>query len=440
MSSHKFSAHDVPSIDVLNPVDHQNNLKISENSPVKNGKSPFVSFLIQFLVIAVAFFAIGFAIGQKKIEIERKSFIPKINVVNQFPPENQNLDFSLFWDVFNTLPEKYIDKTAINSQELLYGAISGMVKSLGDPYTAFVDPRQNELIRSELSGSYEGIGIQIGFNEEKRLAVIAPLKGTPAESADVLAKDVISKIDGESTIDITLPQAVEKIRGPEGSTVKLELIREGENEPFEVEIGRAKIDIKTVDVEYRQVDGREIAIVRVSRFGEKTDSEWDEAIDAVVTKDTDAVVVDMRNNPGGFLSGAVHLSGDFIRGTVVKQEFADGSTQSLPTNGKSRLLKMPLVVLVNGGSASASEIFAGAIQDARRGEIIGEQTFGKGSVQDVVDLPGGSGLHVTVARWLTPKGNSIQGVGITPDIIIEISREDREAGRDPQLEKALEQI
>jgi len=403
-------------------------------------KGSLVSFFIQFLIVAAVFFAIGFSLGQKKLQIDRKGFVPKLSVSGQLPPENQRIDFSLFWNVLEVLPEKYLDKSAIDGQKILYGAIAGMVRSLGDPYTAFLDPSQNQTIKSEIAGAYEGVGIQIGFDEEKRLAVIAPLSGTPAEREGILAKDLILKIDEKETFDLTLPEAVELIRGPAGTKVKLTLQREGEDKPFEKTVERAKIDVKSVEVKYHQKGNKQVAILKVSRFGEKTNEEWDKAVDEVVSKKVDGVVVDMRNNPGGLLASAVYLAGDFVRGTVVKQQFANGSVTSLPTDGLSRLLKMPLVVLVNAGSASAAEIFAGAMQDARRGEIVGEKTFGKGTVQDVVDLPGGSGLHVTIAKWLTPKGNSIQGSGIAPDIVVEMSADDRKNNKDPQLEKALEVI
>jgi len=403
-------------------------------------KGSLIGFLVQFLLVAFVFFAIGFVVGQKKIEIDKRGKVPIVNVSSQTSPEIQNVDFSLFWEVFKILPEKYIDKDAVSAQEMVYGAIAGMVRSLGDPYTAFVNPKQNELIKSELAGAYEGVGIQIGFNEDKRLAVIAPLSGTPAEREGIFAKDIIAKIDKRDTFDLTLPEAVELIRGPAGTKVKLTLIREGEAEPIEKEVERANIDVKSVEVEFRNAGSGEIAIIKVSRFGEKTDSEWDMAVGEVEVRDVDGVIVDMRNNPGGLLSSAIHLGGEFVSGSIVKQRDANGREVESSAEKQGRLLKMPLVVIVNGGSASAAEIFAGAIQDKGRGKIIGEQTFGKGTVQDVVDLPGGSSLHVTIAQWLTPNGNSIQDAGITPDIVIDLTTDDREAKRDPQLDRALEEI
>ena len=402
-------------------------------------KSSLVSFLIQFFVIAALFFAIGFVVGQKKVEGTRQNLVPRISVSNQAPPQNQNLDLTLFWKVLEVLPQKYLDKGSIDANRMLYGAISGMVRSLGDPYTAFLDPKQNESIKSEIAGSYEGVGIQIGFDEKKRLAVIAPLSGTPAEKEGIQAKDLILKIDDRDAFDLTLPEAVDLIRGQAGTKVKLVLQREGE-EPYEKIIERAKIDVKTVEVSFKDQNNKHIAVVKVSRFGEKTNDEWNMIMDEVAAKKVDGIIVDMRNNPGGLLDSSVYLAGDFVRGNIVKQQFSDGSVVPLATNGKGRFLKTPLVVLVNEGSASAAEIFAGAIQDDRRGRLVGKKTFGKGTVQDVVELPGGSGLHVTIAKWLTPKGNSIHGTGISPDIVADFSAEDRKLGRDPQFNKAIEII
>lgn len=411
-----------------------------ESPPPKKSSPGILSFLIQTAVLAVIFFAIGFNFGQKKIEFDKKHFIPTITFTNQSYPKQENVDFSLFWQVYEQIPKNFLDKSAIDGQKLLYGAIAGMVRSLGDPYTAFLDPKQNKSVNDELSGSYEGVGIQIGFNKEKRLAVIAPLRGTPAEREGVRAKDLILKINDKETFDLTLPEAVDLIRGPKGTKIKLVLLHEGEEKSYEKEIERAQINVKSVEVEYREGKRKQqVAVIKVSRFGEKTDSEWDAAVDEVIAKKASSVVVDMRNNPGGLLTSAIHLASDFTKGTIVKQESADGSVSSLGVDHPGKLLKIPVVVLINGGSASASEIFAGAIKDNKRGKVVGEKSFGKGTVQDVVPFAGGSSLHVTIAKWLTPKGDSIHGVGITPDIIIE-EKTDDDRESDIQLEKALEII
>lgn len=416
------------------------------NLPRKSeNRSPLFNFFIQFFVIAIIFFAIGFTFGQKKVETDRSRAIPTFSIKNQNAGNIQEIDFSLFWKVFNELPDKYIDKSAFDSQKLLYGAISGMVRSLGDPYTAFLNPEQNEAIRSELAGSFEGIGIQIGFNRDKRLVVIAPLSQTPAERAGLKAKDEILKIGDKDAFDMTLPEAVDLIRGPAGTKVKLVLRHAGEDKSFEKELERTKITVKSVESSFKEKNGKQIAVLKVSRFGETTDKEWNDAVADALAKGASGVIVDMRNNPGGLLTSAIHLVGEFVTGTAVKQQFADSTIKSLPVDHQGKFLKMPVVVLVNGGSASASEIFAGAIQDNNRGKIVGEKTFGKGTVQDVVDLPGGSGLHVTVAKWLTPKGTSIHGAGITPDV--EVKEEVTTGGttgddnkKDIQMDKALELI
>lgn len=412
-------------------------IPVNLQSSKSESKNPIFNFLLQFFVIALVFFAIGFVVGQKRIEFVKKGFIPQISVTNQLPAKDQTIDFSLFWQVFDTLPGRFLDKSAIDGQKLLYGAISGMVRSLGDPYTVFLDPKQNEEIHQDLAGSYEGVGIQIGFNKDKRLVVIAPLDGTPAQREGIRARDLILKIDDKETFDLTLPEAVDLIRGLAGTKVKLVLSREGEDKSIEKEIERAKIDVKSVSVEFKDSQNNQVAVIRVSRFGDNTDSEWDRTVEEVVASGAQGVIVDMRNNPGGLLTSAVHLGAEFIKGTIVSQEFADGHSESLSADHEGEFYKIPLVVLVNGGSASASEIFAGAIQDARRGKIVGEKTFGKGTVQDVVDFAGGSGLHITIAKWLTPKGRSISEVGITPDVIIESFDQSQEEA-DPQLDKALE--
>ncbi len=403
-------------------------------------KNPLFNFLAQFLVVGVIFFLIGYAVGGKSIQLNKQNTIPKFTISNKYPQTPTNVDFSLFWEVMDVLPEKYLDKSAVDGNKILYGAISGMVRSLGDPYTAFLDPKQNEAVRDELAGSFSGVGIQIGFNKEKRLSVIAPIRGTPADREGILAKDFILKIDDKDTFDMTLPEAVDLIRGAAGTKVKLVLGREGVEKPIEKNIERAQITVKSVEVSYKEKNGGQIAVLTVSRFGDKTDEEWDKAVSEILSKNVRGVVVDMRNNPGGLLTSAIHLGSEFVGSPIVKQQIADGSIKELPSDHVAKLAKIPMVVLINGGSASASEIFAGAIQDNKRGKIVGEKSFGKGTVQDVIDLPGGSGLHITIAKWLTPKGTSIHGAGITPDISVELKTEDKDKNQDPQLDKAIDAL
>lgn len=437
--SKKVSADHIKEEEEKDLVVENEKIESAPVTPIKEDAkvNSILSFLIQFGVVAVLFFGIGFVLGQKRYEIQTTGLVPKINVQGQTNAV-QNVDFTLFWKVFETLPQTYVDKTAVDGQKMMYGAIAGMVRSLGDPYTSFFDPGQNESAKGDISGSYEGVGIQLGFDKEKRLVVIAPLKGTPAEREGVRAKDLILKIGEKDAFDITLPEAVDLIRGDAGTSVVLKFFRDGQGEPFEKTLRREKIEVQTVSVKYEVVDGGEIAIIEVTRFGEKTDAQWDKVVSEVVTKKVKGVVVDMRNNPGGLLASSVHLAEEFVNGVIVRQRYSDGKEESLSATRTGKLGKTPLVVLVNEGSASAAEIFAGAIQDKNRGKLVGEITFGKGSVQDVIDFPGGSGLHVTIAKWLTPDGNSIHDVGITPDEVVGMNAEDVQNERDPQLEKALE--
>lgn len=407
----------------------------SSKDPTRSSSGIF-SFLLQFFVVGIVFFLIGYEVGQKKVEFVGNGAVPKLTIQNQ-TPKNSTIDFSLMWDVLDKIPEKYVDKSAIDGNKLLYGAISGMVRSLGDPYTAFLDPKQNDAMKSELAGTYEGVGIQIGFNKDKRLVVIAPLSGTPAVKVGLKPKDLILKIGDRDTFDLTLPEAVDLIRGQAGTKIKLQMQHEGEDKPFDVEVERAKITVKSVEVSYKDLDSKKVAVIKVSRFGDTTDSEWDQAVKAVKSENVGAVIVDMRNNPGGLLESSIHLASEFGGGVIVKQQDSSGRVSSLSADHQGVFGKISMDVLVNGGSASAAEIFAGAIQDHGRGKIVGEKSFGKGTVQEPVDLPGGSSLHVTVAKWLTPDGHSIHGSGINPDVSV-ADKSDPNSDADPQLEKALE--
>ncbi len=396
---------------------------------------PKNKFLPYLLVALVALFA-GWQLGHRDLEFKKHNFVPQISLVNREPLKDVTVDMSLFWKVWEVLPQQYIDKSKIDPNKMLYGAISGMVASLGDPYTTFLDPSQNEAVSSELAGSFDGVGIQLGYNKDKQLVVIAPLDGTPAQKAGVLPKDAIVKIDGKDTFDMTLPQAVSMIRGASGTTVKITILRPGEDKTRDITLTRSKINVKSVELVWRD----NIAVIKVLRFGEQTNAEWDRAIDEAVSKQAKAIVVDVRNNPGGFLNSAVYLGSEFLKGTVVVQEDASGNRKNFEVTRTGRWLDKPVVSIINGGSASASEILTGALQDRGRGKLVGEQSFGKGTVQEVINLDGGAGLHVTVLKWLVPSGKWINEVGLTPNVKVEMTKEDRDAGRDPQLDKALELV
>lgn len=394
-----------------------------------------IRLVILVLLLCLLSGGIGWRLGRGKIFPQGSALFS-----SNLSAGKENLDFSLFWDVWQRLENSYIDKKALVPQKMFFGAIRGMVDSLGDPYTAFLPPEENKQTKEDLNGEFGGVGIQLGF-KNGRLAVIAPLKGTPAERAGIKAGDLILKIEEEDTEGITLPEAVRKIRGQEGTKVKLTLLHEEENEPYEVTIIREKILVPSVELEFVNRGEKEVAHLKLLRFGDKTNDEWLAAVEEIAAKcggntKCRGMILDLRNNPGGYLSGAVFVASEFLeKGVVVQQEESSGTRETFPVNRSGKLTKINLVVLVNEGSASASEIVAGALQDYQRAKIVGVKTFGKGTIQEAQDLPGGAGLHITTARWLLPKGRSIEKNGITPDVEV---KDDLETEADEQLEKAIQ--
>ena len=390
------------------------------------------------IIVSVSF-GLGYTSGFKGYKASLG--FPEVKISREIP-QNQNVDFELFWKVWDTLGAKYYDKSKIIPSEMVYGAIRGMVSALGDPYTVFLPPQEKKVVQEDLQGTFEGVGIQIGF-KGTRLAVIAPLPGTPAEKAGVRAGDLILVIKDESrkinegTDGISITDAVEAIRGPAGTSVTLTLLREGKDEPFEVEVVRQSINVPSIVLEYRG-DGDSIAYIKVLKFSAETSSEWEKAVIELVKKtNLKGIILDVRNNPGGYLEKAVELSSDFLenKDTVVIEEGGDGTRNEYKVEKIGRLRKVDVVVLINEGSASASEILAGALRDNNRAELVGETTFGKGTIQEPMDVDGGAGLHITIAKWLTPNGLWVNEGGLKPDIEIE-DKEDTE--EDEQLEKAVE--
>jgi carboxyl-terminal processing protease len=395
-------------------------------------------FILILLVVGVSFGG-GYYFGVQGFRASVTKAL-RVTVSRQIPP-NEKVDFSLFWQVWDTISSKYYDKTKLDPNQMVYGAISGMVSSLGDPFTTFLPPNQNKVINEDLSGSFSGVGIQIGFDKTGKLTVDAPLPGSPAEKAGVKAGDFIAHItDVKKSIDVDTPgislgDAVADIRGPEGSTVTLILVRDG-LAPIKVDLVRAKIDVPSVSLKFVG-DGEKIADIKVNSFDAKTPDEWNTAVDQVLAKGSvTGIIVDLRNNPGGYLQDAVDLTSDFVKfgSTVVIEQ--DGNEKKVPykTEKTGRLLNLPVVVLINGGSASASEIMAGALQDLTGAKTVGTKSFGKGTVQEPIDVVGGAGLHVTIAKWLTPNGTWVHGTGITPDVIVD----NPTATEDAQLKKAIE--
>ncbi len=398
-----------------------------------------IPFNARNLLVVILVFVLGFQLGQREYTLKWKNYRPDIRVSNEQPPKDVDIDFRLFWETWDLVSRKYIDKKAIDPQKMYYGAIEGMVRAIGDPYTAFLPPEAQKSTKEVLGGSFEGVGLQLGFNKDKRLVVIAPLKGTPAEKAGVMSGDLILKIDDKDATNLSLPEAVNLIRGTKGSEVNLTTYRENDSAPKEVRLIRDTIVVKSVDLVMKESkSGKKVALIHLSRFGEKTKDEWDEVVTAALNQGAQAIILDMRNNPGGFLDGAVYIASEFIsKGVVVSQENGDGERISESVTRVGKLTNLPLVVLINKGSASASEIVAGAIQDTNRGKLLGETSFGKGTIQTPESLSGGTGIHITTAKWLTPNGRWIHDIGLEPEIKVEPGDDPT---KDPQLERALQEL
>lgn len=387
-----------------------------------------IIFIFAFVILSGG---IGYWLGGQGIVINWRG-ASQVSL-NRTTPANKNLDFSLFWETWDKLSASYLDKSALDPQQMVYGAIKGMVASLGDPYTVFLSPSENKEAKEDLNGAFEGVGIQLGYFNDQ-LAVIAPLSGTPAEKAGVKTGDLILKIDDQGTTGMSLPEAVGLIRGPKGTSVRLTLLHQGAKEPYELTIVRATIIVPSVELVFPQ---EEVAQIKLMRFGDRTSEEWEQVISQILTHQptVKGIILDLRNNPGGYLGGSVYIVSEFLSsGVVVQQESAPGEIESYSVNRKGKLLHQPLIVLVNQGSASASEIVAGALRDYNRAKIVGEKTFGKGTIQEAEDLPGGSGLHVTTARWLLPSGKSIDKEGVMPDNQI---IDDPNTEEDESLEEAI---
>ncbi len=367
------------------------------------------------------------------------------NLINQDQGKPENIDFSLFWKVYNDLNAKYVDKGKVDAQKILYGAINGLVNSVGDPYTVFFEPVTSKKFQEEISGSFGGVGIEIG-KRNNILTVIAPIKDSPAFKAGIKAGDKILKIDIKSTADLAIEEAVNMIRGKRGTKVVLTVQNSATRD---IELIRDTIKIPTITWKLIEKNGKHIAYMQIFSFNQTVDSEFKKASEEILKSNANGLIIDLRNNPGGLLDSAINLAGWFLdkNQIVVSEVFKDGTKNEFRSDGNSSLKKYSAVILMNGGSASASEILAGALHDNRNIKIVGEKSFGKGSVQELQNYSDGSSLKVTIAKWLTPAGISISEKGIEADVEVKIKEEDLKVegkieigtpGKDPQLDKAIE--
>ena len=403
--------------------------------PNINWKIGLSFFLLLFLV---AGFYAGFYFGRQDKDLFRLgnslaySLEAREAAFGNQPGEK--IDFNLYWEVWDKLKNNYVDTNRLSDQDLFYGSLRGLAAATEDPYTVFLDPEESKEFSDDLSGTFEGIGAELGFRNDIP-TVIAPLDDTPAQKAGLMAGDKIYAVNDEATIGLSLNAIVRKIRGPKGTEVTLTIIR-GQEPPQDIKIVRSVIITKSVKTELLE-DG--LFLIKVSNFNTDTEYLFNEAVNQALLSDPRGLILDLRNNPGGYLETAVILASEWVEeGMIVAEQFNNNRRSEYAAHGRARLANIPTVVLVNGGSASASEIVAGALRDYRKATIVGEKTYGKGSVQSLSNLKDGASLKITVAKWLTPAGDYIHDSGLEPNVIVEMTREDINNNRDPQLDKARE--
>lgn len=365
------------------------------------------------------------------------------------PPQLENtelgkpvdVDFAPFWKAWSVINEKFVPATTTgqaNDQEKVYGAIEGLAASLGDPYTVFLPPVENEIFEGDVRGNFEGVGMEVGIRDGV-LTVVAPLKGTPAYNAGVKSGDKIINIDGTSTYNVSTEEAVSKIRGKKGEAVVLTILRDDSPEPIEISVVRDVINIPTLNTELRS-DG--VFVIELYNFSAVSPDLFRAALREFIDARTDKLLLDLRGNPGGYLEAAIDMASWFLPPgkIVVREDFGERKPEEVYRSRGYDIFnnKLKFVILVDEGSASASEILAGALQEHGIAKLVGEKTFGKGSVQELVKITSDTSLKVTIARWLTPNGISISSSGVTPDFVVDVTPEQVKAGVDPRLDKAIE--
>lgn len=414
-----------------------------EQGPTHNkARLKSVTDKIIICAVLIAVFGAGFRLGEKRVQSQPRQAAYNYTVKNLEEGNTRDIDFALFWEAWNSLEQKYVDKKKIDPETLYYGAIKGMVAATGDSYTFFLTPEENKESKRDLEGKFFGIGAELGLRNNQ-IMIVTPLKNSPAEQAGIKPGDYITKVDGASTKNWTLFEAVNKIRGDKGTKVALTIVREGAEKELEIPVERGEINVPFVEVSYED----DVAIIELSRFGDPTNDLWDKITDEILEKkkagQIKGIVIDVRGNPGGYLQSSIHIASDFVAPNtlIVKQEYADREPDVFTSTKEGKLKGVPVVILMNSGSASAAEIVAGALRDTIGAKIVGENSFGKGTVQTAEDLSSGAGIHITISKWILPKGSWINETGIKPDYPVENDIEEgntltRES--DVQLTKAIE--
>lgn len=391
-------------------------------------RSLTIGHLLVFGIFLTIMFYVGYGVGA--LQEEQNSIRgAQVSTEVETTLDQDQLDFRQFWDVWQSVKDRYVD-AEISDRDLFYGAIGGIVEGLDDPYSTYFTPEDASAFLQDLEGSFYGIGAELD-ERDGGIVIVTPLKGTPAEQAGVRAGDFILEVDGESTEGWSVYEAVDNIRGEEGTKVTLSLLTPGEGIK-DVDIIRGKITIDSVT--WEEEDG--IGIIQMTQFNQDSLRLFNQAIEELNPEALDGLILDLRGNPGGLLDQAIAIADFWIDDRIVLVEKTRDTEINIRAGKGAILENIPTVVLVNGGSASASEIVAGALQDYELAHVIGSQTFGKGSVQDYEELIDGSALKITVAKWFTPKGRSIDEVGIEPDEVITLTQEDFDAEKDTQLEAA----
>lgn len=408
-------------------------------NPKKKNSIFFSKFLKYYLVLFLILisFVLGIIMGKQTHTVVVDTIKEEGNVYNKGEKPkflSKDVNFDIFWDVWELIEENYVYQP-VNEVELLYGSLVGSVASLGDPHSVFFDPEITDDFNQEINGLFEGIGAEIAIKKD-RLTIVSPLPDTPAEKAGLRSGDKVMAIDGEDTIGISLDYAVNKIRGPKGTEVVLTISRENLEDYLEVKIIRGKIKIQSVKYEFLD---NNIVHLELRYFNENTGEDFNKAVIDIISKNPKGIIFDLRNNPGGLLNTAIEVASEWVENDVVVYErSSSGKLKKHESKGRARFNGFTTIVLVNEGSASGSEIVAGALKDYGLAILLGETTFGKGTVQSLFPLKDGSSLKLTVAEWLTPNENTIEGEGIDPDIEVELTEEDFSNDLDPQLDKAIE--
>ena len=419
-------------------MDDAESVRTSEH---EKGVLLFKRFFLSFVMLALlvlAFFG-GYERGRGSFSSEGDSVSVDGAIILNGKSRDKEVDFALFWKVWEILKDKFVDQSKLDAKQMLYGAIDGMLASTGDPYTTFFDPKEKQDFQEDMTGNFEGIGAEMAIKDGV-LTIVSPLEGTPAERVGLLAGDRILKIDNETTADIDIEEAVRRIRGPKGTSVTLNIYHEGDEEAKDIVIPREVIHVKSIRFEMKEGN---IAYIRINRFGDETADEFERSVRSAVSAKAQGVVIDLRNDPGGLLTCAVDIASFLLpeKSVVVIEENGKGDRKELKTHAGDIFSKLPTSVIINGGSASASEILAGALRENRDNvRLIGKQSFGKGSVQELVSVTKDTAVKITVAKWLTPKGNQINKIGIAPDEEVDLTREQVTNKEDPQLQKALEWV